>query len=255
MVKCTQCGKDFDTTSGSKCPYCGNYYVPPIPPQVRRTVDRSSREGPSYERGRGLFDIGAVFSTIREVLLEPESTFKTMKREGGLTNPFVFAILLGTVFSFISALWAQMFSWGLFSHLGDYAYPFRFSTGFSLLWILASTVVAATLFLFLLSLILHGCLHLAGGANQPFETTFRVVAYVTGATSIFQIFPLFGGFISTVWALVCGIIGIKEAHGISTGKAALAVFLPFALCCGCGLLMLFLFGSMAFLGGWLSGMH
>jgi thiosulfate reductase cytochrome b subunit len=49
------------------------------------------------------------------------------------------------------------------------------------------------------------------------------------------------------------IIGVREGHGISTGKAVLAVLLPLIVIVGLGILAAILFplllGSMGFFGG------
>ena len=41
---------------------------------------------------------------------------------------------------------------------------------------------------------------IVGGANQPFETTFRVLAFSQGSIGPLQMIPLCGGLISVVWA-------------------------------------------------------
>lgn len=136
----------------------------------------------------------------------------------------------------------------LFAELEDPVFSTLFSPGVSLAWMFVYHVVMLTISLFVFSLILHGCLHLAGGANRPFETTFRVYAYVSGATSVFMILPVIGGFITIGWSLVCAVIGLKEAHETTMKKTAVAVLLPLVLCCGCVLGLILFFGGLAFLG-------
>ena len=50
--------------------------------------------------------------------------------------------------------------------------------------------------LFIWSGLAHLCLMIVGGANQSFETTFRVFAFTQGSTGPLQIIPLCGGLIS-----------------------------------------------------------
>jgi hypothetical protein len=106
--------------------------------------------------------------------------------------------------------------------------------------------------LFIGSAIVHLCLMIVGGANQPFETTFRVLAFSQGSTGPLQMIPICGGAISGVWALVCNCIGLARAHGTDTGRAVLAVLLPLIVCCGGGFLVLFMFGA---LGAWSASHH
>ena len=95
--------------------------------------------------------------------------------------------------------------------------------------------------LFIWSALAHLCLMIVGGANQPFETTFRVLAFSQGSAGPLQIIPLCGGLISGVWAIVCNCIGLARAHETDTGRAVLAVLLPMILCCGGGVLIAFMF--------------
>ena len=72
---------------------------------------------------------------------------------------------------------------------------------------------------------------LLNGARRGFETTMRVAAYAHGSAAMFNLVPLCGGIIGSIWALVIVIIGIARAHEIPTGKAAAAVLIPIAVCC------------------------
>jgi hypothetical protein len=106
--------------------------------------------------------------------------------------------------------------------------------------------------LFIGSAIVHLCLMMVGGANQSFETTFRVIAFSQGSAGPLQIIPVCGGLISGVWAVVCNCIGLARAHETDTGRAVLAIFLPLIVCCGGGLLLALMFGAM---GLWSTSQH
>ena len=73
---------------------------------------------------------------------------------------------------------------------------------------------------------------IVGGANQPFETTFRVLAFTQGSTGVLQLIPICGGVIAAVWGIVVNCIGLARAHETDTGRAVLAIFLPVIVCCG-----------------------
>jgi hypothetical protein len=89
---------------------------------------------------------------------------------------------------------------------------------------------------------------IVGGANQPFETTFRVLAFAQGSTGVLQMIPICGGLIAGVWALVVQCIGLARAHETDTGRAVLAVFLPLIVCCGACVLLGVMFGMFGVLG-------
>jgi hypothetical protein len=90
--------------------------------------------------------------------------------------------------------------------------------------------------LFLGSALLHLCLLLVGGANRPFETTFRVACFTGGAANLFSMVPMCGGFIAAVYHIVLNCIGLSRAHQTTTGKALMAIFLPLIVCCGAALI-------------------
>jgi len=81
---------------------------------------------------------------------------------------------------------------------------------------------------------------LLGGARRDFEATLRVVCFAQ-ATSVVFLVPFCGQLIGAVWTLVLYVIGLAQAHEISTGKAAAAALLPLVLlcCCCAGLAILF----------------
>jgi hypothetical protein len=111
-------------------------------------------------------------------------------------------------------------------------------------YILLSPVFVIVL-TFIISGILHLCLMIVGGARKPVETTFRVVCFSSGSTSLLSMIPFCGGMIACVWNIVLEIIGLARAHETETGKAALAVLLPIIVCCGGGILLAILGGFSA----------
>jgi len=92
--------------------------------------------------------------------------------------------------------------------------------------------------------VVHLLLMLFGGANQGYEATFRTMSYANGSVAIFYVFPICGMYVAIVWSLVAQIIGLREIHETSGGKAAAAVLGPLVLClaCLCLGIMLFVFG-------------
>jgi hypothetical protein len=98
--------------------------------------------------------------------------------------------------------------------------------------------------LFIGSGILHLCLMMLGGAHRPFETTFRVVCFSSGATQLFSMIPFCGGYVAGIYNLVLECIGLTRAQETTTGKALLAIFLPMIVCCGvCAVIFVMIIGS------------
>lgn len=161
-----------------------------------------------------------------------------MRREGGFGRPLLFAIIGGT----IGGLAAFCFSFGIQMALmlagaqnGPPAFGPNAGAGvFAIAFVFVVVLLPILLVLqtFISSAIFHVCLMILGGANQPFETTFRVVAYSSGSTSLLLLIPLCGQYIQGIVQLVFSAIGLMHAHETSGVKATFAVLLPILLCCG-----------------------
>ena len=219
----------------------------------------ASTSGPAAPRGglpwdhrqeRGFFN--AFIETLVMVLTKPGEAFTAMKREGGLGEPLIYALIggcVGGVVSFLFSLGLQSFGFFADRH-NTFAAMAGMGIGSVLFVVLIPLFIVIVLFIG--SAIVHLCLMIVGGANQSFETTFRVLAFSQGSTGPLQMIPVCGGMIAGVWALVCNCIGLARAHETDTGRAVLAVFLPLIVCCGGGLLIAFMFGA---LGAWSASHH
>jgi hypothetical protein len=86
------------------------------------------------------------------------------------------------------------------------------------------------LWLFIVSGFLHLFLLMVRGAKAGYEATFRVVAYSV-SPFVFLAIPVCGMPITALWVMTIAIIGLKEAHETTGGKAAFAVLFP-SFCCG-----------------------
>lgn len=187
--------------------------------------------GLPWEHRREIGFFKAFFDTASVLLTKPSEAFVLMKREGGLTDPLLFALIGGSAGTIVSTLFqiglasisgvgggsnnvVAMFGWGMV-------------IGFLLL---TPLLLAAGMFVG--SGLLHLCLMLLGGANKSFETTFRVVCFSSGAAYLFSIIPFCGGYITPIYNIVLECIGISRAHETTVGKAVLAVLLPLIVCCG-----------------------
>ena len=98
----------------------------------------------------------------------------------------------------------------------------------------------------------HLCLMIVGGNRRGFEATFRAISYSHSAL-LFHIVPIVGTFVGGIYLFILAILGVREGHEISTGKAVLAVLLPFIVVTGLGILLAILIplfiGSLGFHGG------
>jgi hypothetical protein len=226
--------------------------APPVQPAgTPASTPGAARTGLPWEhrQERGFFN--AFIETLTMVLTRPAEAFTVMKRDGGLGEPLIYALIGGCVGGIVSALFSLGFqSIGLFADKNNsLAAMTGMGIGFGAIILVPLFIVIG---LFVGSAIVHLCLMIVGGANQSFETTFRVLAFSQGSAGPLQIIPVCGGLISGVWALVCNCIGLARAHETDTGRAVLAVFLPLIVCCGGGLLIAFMFLGA---GAWTASHH
>jgi hypothetical protein len=226
--------------------------IPPVQPGAAPTSTTvAERTGLPWEhrQERGFFN--AFIETLTMVLTRPAEAFSVMKREGGFGEPLIYALIGGCLGGIVSALFSLGFqSIGLFADKNNsLAAMTRMGIGFGTIILVPLIIV---IFLFIWSALAHLCLMIFGGANQSFETTFRVFAFTQGSAGPLQIIPLCGGLISGIWAIVCNCIGLARAQETDTGRAVLAVFSPLIVCCGFVLLIAFMFGAM---GAWTASHH
>jgi hypothetical protein len=181
------------------------------------------------------------------VLTKPGSAFTAMKRDGGLGDPLIYA-LMGGCFGFIVYLLFFLFMPSMMT-LGDRNPIGQLAWGtIGVIFMIILVPVFLAICLFIGSAIVHLCLMIVGGAKQTFETTFRVVCFAVGSTYPLIIVPFCGGVISGIWGIVVECIGLARAHETDTGRAVLAVFLPLIVCCGGGFLLAMMFGVLGALG-------
>ena len=238
----------------SQFPEFGGAAAPAVPPVQSGATPSSTAVGGrtglpwEHRQERGFFN--AFIETLTMVLTRPAEAFSVMKREGGLGEPLMYALIGGCLGGIVAFLFTLGFrSIGLFADR-DNSLAAMTGMGIGSVAMIILLPLFLVIFLFIWSALAHLCLMIVGGANQPFETTFRVLAFTQGSTGPLQIIPLCGGLISGVWAVVCYCIGLARAHETDTGRAVLAVFLPLIVCCGGGVLIAFMF-----MGAWTASHH
>lgn len=264
---CQKCKKVSEAEQELKfCSHCGAPFEPicehpaeqvveltPVTPMAQAQAQASGEERQeesycAWEDKARLGFFGALYETWKESLFNPSRFFRRMPAVGGIGNPLIYAIILGMIGVIFSLMYDHL--WGQLFNMSDWYEEFGYGMNRDfyefyalsnqvqsismLLWLIMAPVVL-TISLFITSGVTHLILLIFGWSKTGFEGTFRAISYSYGAM-FFEIVPFFGGMISAVWLIVLYIIGIKEIHRLSAGKAVLAVFLPmilFCLCC-CG---------------------
>lgn len=245
---CPHCGKEV-ADDQLFCHHCGlrlREENATAPLEEVAASPAPGRERTAWEDREALGFFKGLFGTLNEALFRPTEFFRKMPVSGGLTDPLLYGLILGMVGVMFSYLWQIVTHGsmqGMIPGMQPAARPdilggvgLALMAFFSPFFIIIGMFVSAG--------ILHVCLMMLKGTKAGFEGTFRVVAYGYSA-NLFMVIPFCGGILTAVWAIVLSIIGLREAHETTGGKAAFAVFLPVILCCGLALFALALIFGIA----------
>ncbi|UCE18148.1 MAG: YIP1 family protein [Gemmatimonadota bacterium] len=245
-VRCPECGKTVPHVGeGHYCPYCAASLATVEGDETIQAEEVISYNSPWDDR-ENLGFVRAFIDTLMQVLFNPVKFYSGMQREGGLGGPLLYGFIVCEIGLLFALMWQGMSVFmPSFMDRGGFGYMGTQMAGMTFLFFISPALVVAGLFI--ASGILHVCLLIVGGANRGFETTFRVVCYASSA-QLWGIVPFCGGFVGGIWNLVLQVIGLREAHETTTGRAVLAVFLPAILCCG-----LTFFGIMVFMSSFRGG--
>ncbi len=192
--------------------------------------------------------VGSFVNTVRELVTRPTTFFRGIPRRGNFVNPLVFALICAIVNGVLTGILGFLIS--LVS--GDQGFGAAIG---SLIGGIILVPIGTLIGLFIGAGIIHLLLVLlfVRPANAGFEATLRVVSYssVTQLASWLDTIPILGILVSLVvgiYGIFLSIVGIREIHSTTTGRAALVVLIPVAVLViffvfvG-GALLLFLLGS------------
>lgn len=223
--------------------------VPPPPPPGSPPPAPPGPDPIPWEQP-GVALLSALGETIKLVVASPVQAFQRVPVNSEFVRPLLYAVILGTVTGFVSWMWQSV--------LGDMTrfmpqgngdmdmaeYDWmRYTSSVAFVFLLPVLITVA---LFIWSALAHLFLMLVGGANRGYLATFKALCY-TETSSLASLVPLCGDVLRGIWGIVLAVIGIREVHGTTTGKAALAVLLPAVLFCVC-LGVLFAVFSAAIIG-------
>lgn len=223
---CSHCGKDV-SEGQAFCQHCGLGLAEPA------SAPSGGRKRSPWEDRENLGFFTGLFRTLKEVLFTPSDFFRKMSVTGGLTEPLLFALIVGMTGLLFLSLWDILFYDSLQNFMIQ---EFRAASDHGMLrdhglsYFSVLTPFSLIIALFLASGALHLLLLMVRGARAGFEATFRVVGYSISPL-VFLVMPVCGMPITSLWIITLAIIGLREAHGISGGKAAVAVLFPLIFFC------------------------
>ena len=240
-MKCPRCGNEFDPVDGQQyCHFCGaglhdtqapnepswdngNFDDEEMKIELENGFASSSSGYCPWEDQEKLGFLPGFYLTLKESLFEAKEFFSAMPRSNGFLLPLLYALIIQTLGVMFTFFWAFVTENPILEKValtGNHA-------------ILAALAFPVILFLlvFIMAVLLHVSLIIVGGVKEDFEATFRVSCYSSGP-ELFNLIPIIGGFIAFFWKIYITVIGLREVHGTSSGKAIVAVLLTLFICCG-----------------------
>lgn len=238
-MNCPHCHSEFEPQPGQQfCPSCGHPLGEPQNESASTGSHSESFEPVPFEN-RDKYDlINGFYQTFRESLFNPTNFFRQMPPKGDGFMPILYAIIwvvgITIINYFITSLFGlQNQGMEILRNIMGSRYPIDESF---LHRSMVSQILMLPFIQIIYLIILAGIIHLFAlmfqAGSNGFIGTLRVVGYTQGV-NIFSLIPIVGGLITFVYEVVLLIIGIREVHRTTTGKAAASVLLPLVLCCVC----------------------
>lgn len=189
-----------------------------------------------WEREDAAFPVD-LFRSWLECMTRPGEFFARVDPHAPVSRPLLFFLLFWILGSAAAALATDpalgLWSADLFAAAGRPP-----ETAVRLFWFFLSPFVGL-LGLGLNIAFVHLGVRLFVPSARPFPVTGRGLCYVA-APQVLVIVPFLGGLLMAIWSLVLAVVGMRELHGTTTGRAAAAVVVPQVL------FWVFLIGTLFF---------
>jgi len=233
------------------CPRCKTT-IPSLPPQASVAPAKAP---PQPEDGRfpwemrsSALDLGALWRTTRDLLFHPGAAFSSVTYEAGKRSSLLYALIYGSLGQILGIYWLTV--------AGILGNTIEAGTLENTIWFAGAallTPLVLVISLYIAAGLAHLFLKVLRGARRPFSATFQVSAYVTGATSLLNLFPLnlipvAGSMVIPVWALILTSVGLARAHQTSTIKAFFALLLPLIILVGIAVLIVAAVATLGLFG-------
>ena len=160
---------------------------------------------------------------LKGFLLNPVETFNQTK-EDSITDAIKFFLPLLLVFAVLLGVLAILGMAAMGSMMGEFMPLGMLGGGALAVMTIIFTIIALIVGIFIDGVIVHIFAYLMGARNGIGQT---IKAVIYGCAPLFLIgwIPTIG-IIGVVWSFVLEVIGIREYHEISTGRAVIALILP-----------------------------
>ena len=209
---------DFNTGSGGESGAGGSSGGPGVPPPPRTSRGVSGGDFDYREL------IPSFVQTVRDVLFDPVNFFRSIRREGDFLNPLIFAIICALITGVIGGILRLSFTLVRGGGFGGALGSLIANIIFIPIGTAIGLFIGAAIYHLLVLLIIRP-------SHAGYEATFRVVAYaaVLQLLSWLAFIPILGIVVAiaiAIYNVVLTVIGIREMHATTTGRAVAVVLIP-----------------------------
>ncbi|MBA3635416.1 MAG: YIP1 family protein [Actinomycetota bacterium] len=209
---------DFNTGSGGGPGSGGSTGGPGGPPPPR--VSGGTAGGDFDYRDL----VPSFIRTAREVLFNPVGFFRSIPRQGDFLNPLLFAVICALISAVLSGIIGFLINLVAGNGIGGSLGGLISTIIFIPIGTAIGLFIGAAIYHLLVLLIIRP-------SHAGYEATFRVVAYasVLQLLSWLAVIPILGiliGIAIAIYNLVLSVLGIREMHSTTTGRAVAVVLIP-----------------------------
>ncbi len=225
---CGNCGYELEVEADT-CPLCGTRVD-------SRNTGPGGPAGPvpvgpvvAWEDPTVPFPANLVRSW-KNILVAPPRFFPRVPFDNPLARPILFYLIVVIVAAFLSLIVTATLGVpeGFEEALGTYDLGVEMSAGAVALLTFFVTPFLLLFGLLINSLVIHLFVALLIRERRTMGATTRVLCYAIAPYPI-AVIPIIGPLISIIWITVLLILGLRDAHRTTTGRAAAAVLIPLAI--------------------------
>jgi len=164
-----------------------------------------------------------LYRVFSGVLFSPTQFFRAVREGTGIREAMIFGILTGSVGLMFRLFWEFYFQTPWFLMIT------KLFQGASVNDIFMGMIIFSPLIVFINILVVTAVVHISlsimGGASKGFDSTMKVILY-SNAASVFSFFPYLGDIVAFILTLIIIIVGLREVHETSNGRAVISLLLP-----------------------------
>ena len=174
----------------------------------------------------------SIGERIKGFLFSPSKTFDNSKEDtiGDAFKYYIIILVIGVVLSaIIAAVVLSLFA-EMLGPFGKKVYlPYGAGMGIlaAVSAFLIDAIIGGIIGIFIGGLWLHIWVYLVGG-REGVGQTIKALMYGMTPGYLLVWIPVIG-ILAPIWAYIVGIIGVRQLHELSTGKAVLAVIIAIAI--------------------------